>query len=70
MLEAAHPEAFDSHDSEACRRGSELMMNFLREQLKKQHVEVTGDAFEMLCQDFFGSHHFYTRQDEFNRKKR
>jgi protein-arginine kinase activator protein McsA len=70
LLEDVHPEAFDNHDTEACRRGSETMMKFLREHLKKDGVEVTGDAFDMLCQDFFGSHHFYTRSDEFNRKKR
>ena len=68
-LENAHPEAFDNHDTEACRRGSELMRSFLREHLKQDSVEVSGDAFDMLCQDFFGSHHFYTRLDEFNRKK-
>lgn len=70
MLEAAHPEAFDNHDTEACRRGSRIMTQFLREHLKKDGIEVTGDAFDTLCQDFFGSHHFYTRSDEFKRKKR
>lgn len=70
LLEATHPAAFDNHDSEACRCGSELMTSFLREQLKKDGIEVSGDAFDMLCLDFFGSHHFYTRSDEFNRKKR
>jgi hypothetical protein len=69
LLEDSHPAAFDNHDSEACRRGSELMTKFLREHLRKDCVEVSGDAFDMLCQDFFGSHHFYTRLDEFNRKK-
>jgi hypothetical protein len=24
----------------------------------------------MLCEDFFCSHHFYTRLDDFNRRKR
>lgn len=70
MLEAAHPEAFDNHNTEACRRSSELMTDFLREQLKKDKIEVSGDAFDMLCLDFFGSHHFYSRQDEYHRKKR
>lgn len=70
LLEAAHPGAFDNQDTEACRRSSELMTRFLREQLKKDKVEVSGDAFDMLCLDFFGSHHFYTREDEHHRKKR
>jgi len=69
LLESAHPEAFDNHDDEACRRGSEAMRKFLRKHLKQDKVKVSGDALEMLCQDFFGSHHFYTRLDEFNRKK-
>jgi hypothetical protein len=46
------------------------MTSFLREHLQKDGVEVRGDAFDMLCQDFFGSHQFYTRLDEFNRKRR
>lgn len=70
LLEVAHPEAFDNHDAESCRKGSELMRDFLREQLKRDNMKVTGDAFEMLALDFFGSHHYYTRQDEFNRRKR
>src|SRR5258708_5401483 len=56
LLEAVHPEAFDDSDLEACRRGSELMRGFLHEHLKKDHLEMNEDAFEMLCQDFFGSH--------------
>src|SRR5215831_12287709 len=51
LLESVHPEAFDNHDSEACRRGSELMRAFLRERFKKDGLEVSGDAFEMLCLD-------------------
>ena len=70
LLEATHPEAFNNEDDEACRRGSELIWDFLREQLKKENIEVNEDAFGMLCQDFFGSHHFYTRSDEYKRRKR
>ena len=70
LLEAAHPEAFDNHDAESARQGSELMTNFLREQLKKENLEIAGVAFDMLCLDFFGSHHYYTRQDDYHRKKR
>jgi|SRR5437867_4080117 len=69
LLEATHPEAFENQDTEACRRGSKLMEDFLREHLKKDNIEVNEDAFGMLCSDFFGSHHFYTRSDEYKRKK-
>ena len=69
LLESTQPEAFDNSTTEACRRGSELMRNFLREHLMKAKLELNEDAFEMLAGDFFGSHHFYTRSDEYNRKK-
>lgn len=68
LLEAAHPEAFDNSDTDACYRGSELMQSFLREQLTKDKIKVNNDAFEMLCCDFFGSHHYYSRVDEHKRK--
>src|SRR5689334_8117903 len=61
LLEVEHPKAFDNSDTEACCRGSELMRSFLREHLTKANIELNDDAFEMLCADFFGSHHFYTR---------
>ena len=69
LLEAAHPGAFDDSTTEACRRGSELMCRFLREHLTKDGIELNEDGFEMLCADFFGSHHYYTRADEYKRKK-
>jgi len=69
LLEIAHPEAFDNGEAEACRRGSELMRRFLREHLTKDKIELNEDAFDMLCGDFFGSHHFYSRADEHKRKK-
>jgi len=69
LLEMTHPEAFDNSTTEACRRGSELMRSFLREHLTKDKIELNEDAFEMLAGDFFGSHHFYTRADEYKRKK-
>lgn len=68
LLEVEHPEAFDNSDTEACYRGSELMRSFLREHLAKTKIELNEDAFEMLCGDFFGSHHFYTRVDEHNKR--
>jgi hypothetical protein len=70
QLEATHPEAFDNHDGEACRRGSNMMRKFLRQQLKKDNVQVRGDAFEMLCLDFFCSYHFYDRINELKRRTR
>jgi protein-arginine kinase activator protein McsA len=69
LLEAVHPEAFDNTDSEACRRASKLMQDFLRLHLKKDNIEMNEDAFQMLCQDFFCSHHFYTRIDEHKKRK-
>jgi len=59
LLEATHPEAFDDKDAETCQRASDLMRDFLREHLTKDKIELNEDAFEMLCRDFFGSHHFY-----------
>jgi hypothetical protein len=70
LLETAHPEAFDNQDTEACVRGSQLMCAFLRKQLKADRMDIRGDAFDMLCKDFFGSRHFYERADEFNGKKK
>lgn len=69
LLETTHPEAFNNTTEETCQRGSELMADFLREHLKKDKIEVNEDVFGMLCVDFFGSHHFYTRIDEYKRKK-
>ena len=69
VLEVSHPEAFDNSDSDACDRGSQIMRTFLSEHFKKDNIETSGDAFEMLCCDFFCSHHFYTRVDEFKRRK-
>lgn len=68
LLETAHPEAFDNSDVWACARGGKLMRDFLREHLKKEKIEMNEDAFEMLCLDFFGSHHFYTRVDEHKKR--
>src|SRR5260221_551430 len=68
LLETVYPEAFDNSDTEACRRGSELMRNFLREHLAKDKIELNEDAFDMLCGDFYCSHHFYSRADEYKRK--
>jgi protein-arginine kinase activator protein McsA len=69
LLESAHPEAFDNSTIEACQRGSELMRRFLREHLTKDKIELNEDAFRMLLRDFFGSHHFYSRIDEYNKRK-
>lgn len=69
LLEAESPEAFDNRDSEACQRGSGLMREFLRKNLKNAGLEMNEVAFEILCMDFFCSHHFYNRADEFERRK-
>ena len=62
-LEARHPEAFDDSDAETCRRGSDLMRHFLKKRLAKDGIKLNRDGFEMLCHDFFCSHHFYERAD-------
>ena len=67
-LEARHPEAFDNSDTEACRRGSELMRRFLKKRLTKDGIKLNTDGFEMLCHDFFCSHHFYERADKWKRR--
>ena len=69
LLERIHPEAFDTRTEEACEKGSDLMRAFLRDQFSKEKVEMNEDAFDMLCADFYCSHHFYSRADEYNRKK-
>ena len=68
VLEKKHPEAFDNSTSEACLTGSELMRRFLREQLRKDNMKVSGDALEMLCIDFFSSRHFYDRIEKVKAK--
>ena len=63
LLKAKHPETFDNSDTEASRRGSKLMKEFLREHLRADKIEVNDDAFDMLFQDFLG------RVNEFKRTK-
>jgi len=70
QLEAAHPEAFnDDEDPESMARAANAMNTFLREQLKKERVEVSEEVFKMLYCDFIESHHFYTRRDDYKRRK-
>jgi hypothetical protein len=69
-LEARHPEAFDNSDVEACRRGSDLMRRFLKKCLTKDGIKLNRDGFEMLCHDFYCSHHFYERADKWKRQTR
>jgi protein-arginine kinase activator protein McsA len=68
LLETVHPEAFDISDTQACERGCKLIQVFLRAHLKNDNIEMNNDAFDMLCIDFFCSHHFYTRVDERKQK--
>ncbi|MBL0729658.1 hypothetical protein [Piscinibacter sp. HJYY11] len=67
-LELKHPEAFDNSDDEACIRGTEVMCRFLKERLTEDNIELNEDGFDMLCQDFFGSHLFYERADKLKAK--
>src|SRR5437899_9046802 len=68
LLESTHPEAFDNHDTEACRRGSKLTRKFLREQFKKDSIEVNGEVFNMLLGSFW-SGEFYDRAKKYRKKK-
>ncbi len=69
LLELECPGAFDYSTTEACERGSELARVFLRRHLAKAGIELNDDAFMMLWSDFNCSHHFYTRADEYKRRK-
>ena len=68
-LEAKHPEAFDNSDDEACRRGTDVMCQFLKQRLTEDNIKLNKDGFEMLCHDFFGSRHFYERAEKLRSKK-
>ena len=68
LLESIHPEAFDNHDTEACRRASKLTRNFLREQFKKDSIEVNDEVFNMLLGSFW-SGEFYDRAKRYTKKK-
>jgi protein-arginine kinase activator protein McsA len=69
LLEVEHTEAFDCSTTEACRRGSAATRAFLRRHLAQAGIELNEDAFIMLWSDFNCSHHFYTRADEYKRRK-
>jgi hypothetical protein len=66
-LEVELPEVFSDPDDEvlAGKRATK-MERFLREELKREGIEVNDDAFGMLFGDLFCSYHFYNRQDRFN----
>ena len=68
LLGAAHPEVFTEADSPLfLQKVSSIMNDFLRQQLKKDNVDVTEDVFGMLFLDFIGSEDFHIRRT--SRKK-
>jgi hypothetical protein len=70
LLEAAHPEAFYEGDDPAIiMRSAEALETFLRQQLKQEGLELNDEAFGMLYCDLIGSHHFYTRRDDYKKRK-
>jgi hypothetical protein len=69
LLELEHPEAFDYSTTEACELGSESARVLLRRHLAEDGIELNEDGFMMLWSDFNCSHHFYTRADEYKRRK-
>jgi protein-arginine kinase activator protein McsA len=68
LLEKDHPEAFDNHDIDACRCGSKLTRDFLREQFKKDNIAVSEEVFDMLLTSFW-SGEFYARAKKYRQKK-
>jgi len=72
LLETSYPAAFEGSDNlgtEARIERVKCIQAFLREQLKKDGIELNESGFLMLYGDFIGSYHFYTRKDEFNKRK-
>jgi len=68
LLEATHPEVFyRGNDNTKLHEISKLMESLLREQLKKDGVELNEDAFQMLRSDLCFSHHYYDRADDYNK---
>ena len=45
------------------------MRRSLRRHLTNDNIKLKKDAFEMLCLDFFASHHFYERIEKRKAKK-
>jgi hypothetical protein len=72
LIETNHPflfEDWDGLDVETRIARVKSIQAFLRDQLKKDGIELNEEGFLMLYGNLIGSHHFYTRQDEFRRKK-
>ena len=68
-LEAELPEIFiETDDQVLMGKRAETMSEFLREELKREGIEVNEDAFGMLFSGLFCTYHFYDRQDRFNGK--
>jgi hypothetical protein len=64
-LERAHPEAFqDGHDRKTALELHQKVTAFLRAELKKDTIELNDGGFEMLFQDFIGSHAFAVRKQK------
>jgi len=69
LLESNHPKAFYHGESIAkLHKASETMEAFMREQFKKDNIQVGEDAFQMLRADFCFSHHYYTRADDYHKR--
>ena len=69
-LEAQLPEIFiDTDDQVLMGKRAAKMAEFFRNELKREGIEVSGDAFGMLFSDLFCTFHFYDRQDRFNESK-
>jgi hypothetical protein len=67
-LESQSPEVLDNSTREACIRNSELMRRFFKKRLVQDNIRLNKDAFDMLCNDFCFSGHFYARADQLKAK--
>jgi hypothetical protein len=67
-LQSSHPEAFYTREDPKLRRkATNAMETFLREQLRKDKIDIGDFAFQMLLHDFSFSRHFYERRDLYHR---
>jgi hypothetical protein len=64
-LEAEHPEVFGDDELE---QSAEIMSQFLREELKREGVELNDDGFGMVFGSFLGTAEVYRRREKYRRE--
>jgi hypothetical protein len=66
-LEAELPEILvETDDKVLMGKRADKMAEFLRDELKREGIEMNDDAFGMLFSDLFCTYHFYDRQERMN----